>query len=81
MPLLSSPVFWQYDHALRLYPLPDALILADNKVDQFNRICVGSDVMNPGSFALDGGFIVYTPIEVDEENSEVRSNVDFSQIE
>lgn len=26
----ARPIAWEYDHALRLYPLPDVLILADN---------------------------------------------------
>ena len=25
----AQPVFWGYDHALWLYPMPDALVLAD----------------------------------------------------
>lgn len=29
VPLEAQPVFWQLDHALHLYPLPDALVLAD----------------------------------------------------
>lgn len=26
----ARPIAWEYDNALRLYPLPDVLILADN---------------------------------------------------
>ena len=29
VPLEVQPVYWAYDHALQLYPIPDALILAD----------------------------------------------------
>ena len=29
VPLESQPVFWNYDHALHLYPLPNVLVLAD----------------------------------------------------
>ena len=83
LPLVSAPVFWQYDHALRLYPTPDALILRGSRVNQFNRICVGCDVMNPGSFALDFSFVVYTPVEVlvSDDNMEVRSNIEPSRID
>ena len=30
VPLENQSVFWQYDHALHLYPAPDLLILADS---------------------------------------------------
>jgi DNA polymerase epsilon subunit 2 len=29
VPLEAQPVHWQWDHALHLYPLPDAVVLAD----------------------------------------------------
>jgi len=79
--LLSAPVFWQYDYALRLYPTPDALIIGNNHVDQFNSVCVGGcDVMNPGSFSLDSSFVVYTPVETNND-MEITSNVELSQID
>lgn len=28
-PLASTPVWWQHDHALMLFPQPDALVLSD----------------------------------------------------
>lgn len=28
--LLVQPIYWEYDHALYVYPLPDALVLADD---------------------------------------------------
>lgn len=30
VPLESQAVYWQYDHALALYPLPHLLVLADS---------------------------------------------------
>uniref|UniRef100_A0AAR2IUB4 DNA polymerase epsilon subunit n=1 Tax=Pygocentrus nattereri TaxID=42514 RepID=A0AAR2IUB4_PYGNA len=35
LPLYVSPVYWAYDYALRVYPVPDAIIFAD-KYDPFN---------------------------------------------
>ena len=29
VPLEAQPVFWNFDHALHLYPIPDVLVLAD----------------------------------------------------
>jgi hypothetical protein len=31
LPISAQPVYWQYDHALRLAPLPDALIIAEDQ--------------------------------------------------
>ncbi|KAG0236585.1 DNA-directed DNA polymerase epsilon, subunit B [Actinomortierella wolfii] len=61
LPLSVRPVYWAYDHALRLYPAPDALILAD-KFDAYNTNYEGCHCMNPGSFpASDYSWIVYYP--------------------
>jgi len=49
LPTSVQPVYWQFDHALFLYPLPDVIILGD-KVDQFESIYDGCHCMNPGSF-------------------------------
>ncbi|KIY49307.1 DNA polymerase epsilon, subunit B [Fistulina hepatica ATCC 64428] len=50
-PLILSvqPVLTEYDHALRLYPLPTAVVLAD-KYDHYNMTYNGCHVFNPGSF-------------------------------
>jgi hypothetical protein len=29
LPMTAQPVYWNYDHALRLYPLPDVVVVAD----------------------------------------------------
>lgn len=29
LPLSARPIHWEYDNALRIYPLPDVLVLAD----------------------------------------------------
>lgn len=79
LPLSASPIFWQYDHALRLYPFPDALIIGD-RVDQYYENYEECDAINPGPFSNGFNFVVYRPIgEVDE--SQTKSDVEFSQIE
>ncbi|TIC26068.1 hypothetical protein E3Q11_03186 [Wallemia mellicola] len=47
----SRPVLWEYDHALRLYPIPTSLILAD-KYDRYELKYEGCRVFNPGSFSF-----------------------------
>lgn len=49
LPLHVRPVYWQYDHALRLYPLPDLVVLGD-KCDPFTESHNGCTVTNVGSF-------------------------------
>nr|CAB3265005.1 DNA polymerase epsilon subunit 2 [Phallusia mammillata] len=62
LPLAVSPVYWSHDHALRLYPVPDLVVFADQlaepyQVNQIDCLCI-----NPGSFACgDFSFGVYYP--------------------
>lgn len=62
LPLQSQPIYWQFDHALRLFPLPDAVILADNHVDAYCQSYIGCTAMNPGSFS-NNDFLVYDPTQ------------------
>ncbi|TFK55960.1 DNA polymerase epsilon subunit B [Heliocybe sulcata] len=56
-----QPIYADYDHALRLYPLPTAVVLAD-RYDSYQMTYERCHVFNPGSFV--GGsfkFAMYTP--------------------
>ena len=79
LPLSASPIYWQHDHALRLYPFPDALIVGD-QVDQYYENYEECDTINPGPFANGYNFVVYRPIG-EIENSQTKSDVEFSQID
>ncbi|KAI3649999.1 hypothetical protein MP228_005631 [Amoeboaphelidium protococcarum] len=48
-----SPVVWSQDNALRLYPLPDLLVMAD-KVEHYAFEAESCKVVNPGSFQASG---------------------------
>lgn len=64
LPLHVQPIYWEFDHALRLYPVPDVMILAD-KFDSYRHVYSGALAFNPGSFvASDFSFVVYTPAEL-----------------
>ncbi|KAG1674469.1 hypothetical protein FOA52_003074 [Chlamydomonas sp. UWO 241] len=69
LPLLQQPIYWQYDHALSLYPLPHAVIVADSS-PQASHTHEGTTVFNPGSFA-DGLFSAYKPFSGEVEENEV----------
>ena len=62
VPLEAQPVFWNFDHALHLYPLPDVLVLADRApcasfgfpsmpADQAGQSCVCLNPVRPPSCA------------------------------
>ena len=56
--LQNSPVFWQYYHALRLYPDPDILILNESTTKQYSEKYENDvEVMNPGPFYVDYKFL------------------------
>ena len=76
---LPSPIYWQYDHALRLYPLPNAVILGD-RVDQFYENYASCDCINPGPFSNDFSFVVYRPFAGVDINGNNKSDVEFSAI-
>jgi len=68
LPLQVCPIYWSFDHALHLYPLPDLVVIGD-KCDPFTEEQLGTNFINPGSFEkTDFAFKVYYPFEnkVDE---------------
>ncbi|GAA93845.1 uncharacterized protein L969DRAFT_84704 [Mixia osmundae IAM 14324] len=61
LPISVRPVLWEYDHTLRLYPMPTALVLADKYSPYEITYDLGPDgeegrchVFNPGSFVSTG---------------------------
>uniref|UniRef100_T1IYN3 DNA polymerase epsilon subunit n=1 Tax=Strigamia maritima TaxID=126957 RepID=T1IYN3_STRMM len=71
LPLNNAPIYWSYDHSLRLYPLPDVIVCAD----KYSSYCVsnmGCTFFNPGSFATNNGnFKVYMPVTGEVEDSQI----------
>ncbi|CAL9687055.1 unnamed protein product [Knipowitschia caucasica] len=72
LPLYVSPVFWAYDYALRLYPVPDLIVFAD-KYDPFSITNTDCLCVNPGSFPRSGfTFKVYYPSSRTVEDSKLQ---------
>lgn len=72
LPLYVCPVFWAYDHTLRLYPVPDVIVFAD-KYDPFNICNTDCLCINPGSFPRSGfSFKVYYPSSRTVEDSKLQ---------
>ena len=72
--------------ALRLYPLPDVLVLAD-KCDAYNLTYEGCTTFNPGSFVTtDFSFLVYRPSKLRSPTGtvdgkhEYDTRVEFSKL-
>ncbi|KAF8639903.1 hypothetical protein AX17_001154 [Amanita inopinata Kibby_2008] len=62
-----QPRLADYDHALRLHPLPTTLVLAD-RYDRYKMTYTGCHVFNPGSFVGKAlAFSTYTPAEMNSE--------------
>lgn len=80
LPLSSSPIYWQYDHVLRLYPPPDVLIIGDRN-QQYRKSYCKCEIVNPGPFFVDFSFLVYRPVGDFSSGDTAKSCVDFSQID
>jgi len=61
LPVAQMPVYWEHDHALRLYPAPHAVFLGDRSEQQALAKFEDTELVNPGCFADDGSFAVYRP--------------------
>jgi len=68
LPQTSKPIFWNYDHALYLYPLPDIAFIAD-RYKQYNIEYEGCKFVNPGSFPMGYRFVNYEPFQEDGQVS------------
>ena len=73
LPLIVRPVYWGFDNALRLYPLPDLVVCAD-KYDAYNISNSDTLVMNPGSFSRSKyRFNVYWPASREIEECKINA--------
>ncbi|XP_023230098.1 DNA polymerase epsilon subunit 2-like [Centruroides sculpturatus] len=71
LPLVVQPIYWEWDFALCLYPLPDVIVCGD-KYDPYcvtNTDCI---FFNPGSFPRSNfSFKVYLPGSKQVEDSQI----------
>ena len=54
-PLSARPLHWDYAHAMGLYPLPSAVVMADAEAPPFVVKYCGCTVLNPGSLDASRG--------------------------
>ncbi|KAJ8941950.1 hypothetical protein NQ318_013286 [Aromia moschata] len=61
LPLNALTVHWDFDYCLRLYPLPDLVVIGD-RTEAYSGEYKECQVLNPGSFCNNGfQFNAYTP--------------------
>ncbi|MCO5589717.1 hypothetical protein L7F22_043685 [Adiantum nelumboides] len=74
LPSWARPILWDFDHTLRLYPMPSALVLAD-KFQRYDLTYEGCHVFNPSSFR-EGNFCwtTFYPATGKAERSELPYN-------
>ncbi|KAJ1833473.1 DNA-directed DNA polymerase epsilon, subunit B, partial [Coemansia sp. RSA 2703] len=71
LPQRIRPIYWAYDHAMRLYPIPDVLILAD-RFDSYSINYESCHCINPGSFSSgDFSFFMYFPVSRTSQYSKI----------
>lgn len=70
LPMLEQPVYWDHDHALRLWPPPDLLFMCESHRPWHEQV-EGVQVVSPGSFTADGRFVLYSPATRQVQPSQV----------
>eukprot|EP00977_Amphora_coffeiformis_P022614 scaffold11081_cov142-Amphora_coffeaeformis.AAC.3 len=82
LPLAGAPIYWNYDHAMRLYPLPDTLVLGSSDSSAFHEIYGGVDVIHPGSFTKQGDFARYLPSQdFVQDDVDMAAQVSLDQVD
>jgi DNA polymerase epsilon subunit 2 len=60
LPLAGLPIYWNFDHAMRLYPVPDAVVLGSSQDEEpFHHHMGGCHVVCPGSVSVKGRYAKY----------------------
>ncbi|GAB0091912.1 DNA polymerase epsilon subunit [Sergentomyia squamirostris] len=73
------PIFWDYDAALSLYPLPDLVVLGDS-TKTFTTDLQGCTILNVGSFPKSNfSFKVYVPHNRTVEDSMIPTDDDLPE--
>jgi len=76
LPLHTSPVYWDFDRSMYLYPLPDLVVTAD-KFQPFTAQNLDCKVINPGSFMRqEFSFKTFIPSTQSVEDSQIPGDED-----
>lgn len=61
LPIHLQPVYWEYDHALALYPTPHTLIVGDQTNIDAPLVHNGCNYVTVGPFGVDHRFVEFSP--------------------
>lgn len=70
LPLVQSNVLWEFDHTLRLYPLPHAVFVGGSS-SLFEYQYQDSRFCSVGPFYRDASFFTFTPVKDINQESDV----------
>jgi DNA polymerase epsilon subunit 2 len=59
LPVAKEPIYWNFDHSMRLYPLPDAIVLGGSSAAEEQQVYDGCDAAHLGSFSKKGSYCTY----------------------
>jgi DNA polymerase epsilon subunit 2 len=62
VPVTVTPVYWAQDHALRLFPLPDMVVVCGGG-ESWETEYMGCPFLNPGSFSRNRTFLIHQPAQ------------------
>ncbi|KAF0695024.1 Aste57867_14124 [Aphanomyces stellatus] len=71
LPLSARPIHWAFDSSLQIFPLPNALIMAD-KCEQYQVTYADVSVFHPGPFYVDFSFVLYHPSSNTTESCKIE---------
>merc|ERR1712070_1176615 len=64
LPLQDSNIIWSFDHSLRLYPLPDSVVIG-GLTQPFETMYQGCQFISSGSFSRTSAFHSLYPVSGD----------------
>lgn len=73
VPVSGVPMYWNYHHALQLYPVPDCLVLGGDSSScpkGFYETYGGCTVVHPGSMGSSGSYALYRPAASDDRDTD-----------
>jgi DNA polymerase epsilon subunit 2 len=62
LPLVQSNILWEFDHTLRLYPLPDAVFVG-GEGQAFEKAYMDCQFCSVGPFHQEASFYAYNPVK------------------
>jgi len=77
VPVAGVPIYWNYNHALSLFPLPDVLVLGgDDHKEGFHEVYGGCHVVHPGSVSRNANYATFSWTDHDRDGDNDSDNME-----